>query len=451
MKISNNRRKYFILGLGKTGCSIIEWLNKNSIFDTIEVWDDSESVINSIKQKYKVLINQYPYWDSESHILIQSPGISLNHPLSNEARKFNIPILTDFDLFSNFYPEISLIGVTGTNGKSTTVTAIQFTLENIGIKSFCRGNIGTPILKLPVPDNDSIGVIELSSYHLEISSIFDLDIGICLNIQKDHLDRHNTFDQYVNTKERIALMARYGFILGVEDLLTSNLYKKYKELNKNIIPVSSTLRFPFKGIFINNGVLIDNFFEQEEIVCDLKLNRFLYGLHNWQNLASSYAALRIYGIEKKLILENLINFKGLKHRQQIIKEVNSIIFVNDSKATNSSASEKALISFNKIYWILGGRQKEGGIYNLKPYFKKVMKAFLIGEAQNEFRKVFQEENVKYECCETLDKAVYSAYLSACKEDEKITILFSPACASFDQYKNFEDRGDHFCNLINNLQ
>jgi len=432
---------YFVLGLGRTGLAAVHWLQKQGA-SSILAWDDQPTTHTQTHSLGIQLTNEVPW--KEIRACVQSPGITSEHPLAKEAAAAGVPIITDFDLFHQHYATFPTIGITGTNGKSTTAALMHHTLQFAGYPSLLGGNIGTPILSLD-PEAMQWGVWELSSYQLELSQNLELDVAIWLNLQPDHLDRHKTMAAYQAAKQNIFQGVKRGIVLGVDDLFLADISKTIKSVP--LIPIS--VKHPV-GIYSKDGWLFDNVFEGKKPVICLNEYQRLRGEHNHQNIAAVYATSRLLGLSVATIAQALASFPGLQHRQQWVRQIGDVTFINDSKATNVDAAARALTSFDAIYWIVGGLAKQPGIEALAQYFPKIRHAFLIGSAQENFAKTL-EGVVPYTQCGTMKVAVEQAHICAQAAREKAIVLLSPACASFDQYPNFEVRGDDFCDLVHHLE
>ena len=423
-----------VLGLGKTGKSAVDALKFSGA--EVSVYDDKlDNDIESVKKL---------------DALVVSPGIHLQwphkHPIVDIAQRCAIPVLSDLDLFLQHVNRKNIC-ITGTNGKSTTTALIGHIFETVGETSV-GGNIGCPILSLP--ENSEYYVFELSSYQLEASNILGLDTAILLNITPDHLTRHGGMTGYITAKQKIFMNfnEKSHAIIGVDDSHCEKIYEFLKGIgHPDVVPISGNV-VPQGGIGWENDKLIDDRFGQREVICE-KIESFS-GNHNYQNIAASYAACVENGVSKDVFLSRLHTFKGLAHRQELIAEINGVKYINDSKATNADSVEQALKRFDNVIWILGGRPKEDGIESLIKYFKKIRFAYLIGEAAEAWSKLLTANGVANEISGTLDKAV----LASSKKAEELgadIVLLSPACASFDQFKDFEERGDKFRQFVMNLK
>ena len=337
------------------------------------------------------------------------------------------------------------IAVTGTNGKSTTTALIGHLLHSAGARHIrVGGNLGTPALDLtPVPGEGTI-VLELSSYQLDLTVEATFDIAVLLNVAPDHLDRHGTMAAYVDAKRQVFRPGRLGTaVVGMDDPISRSIGDALVARDQlQVVPVTVGARSR-EGVSVVNGLL----HEDGEPVCDLTHARALPGRHNWQNAAAAYAAARARGLAPECLVPALLDFPGLPHRMEKIGSVSGIPVINDSKATNAEAAARAIACFDNIYWIAGGRPKEGGLDAIAPLFSHIAHAFLIGEAEDGFAATL-EGQLPVTRCGTLDRAVAAALDAACSNGRTGTVvLFSPACASFDQFRDFEQRGDRFRALV----
>jgi UDP-N-acetylmuramoylalanine--D-glutamate ligase len=301
------------------------------------------------------------------------------------------------------------------------------------------GNLGTPVLDFPIQE-DGTYVLEMSSYQLEASVMTQFDVGILLNITADHLDRHGGMPGYVAAKQLIFKgMSKQGIgILGIDEEQTHEMYQHLSPyMNERLIPISVSQEKEHG--YLLKGTQI---FQKSECIFDMNTHPTLKGPHNAQNIMAVWAALKALGFENERIAHTIVGFKGLVHRQEwVLKTKEGLVFINDSKATNADATIQALKAYQDVHIILGGRPKEGGINSLIPYFDRIRHAFLIGEAAQDFAKLLNEHHVSFSITHTLEETLKADFPSSG------IVLFSPACASFDQFNNFEERGDTFKKLV----
>lgn len=433
-----------VFGLGKAGNAAIASLVAGGA--KVFAWDDQPP--SAIKD---VSIADYKDWPwAEMKALVLSPGVPLTHPHPHKvvdlAYQHHVPVIGDVELLYCACPQAKYIAITGTNGKSTTTTLIGHILKSCGVKTEIGGNLGTPALALTPLGNDGVYVLELSSYQLDLVKNTHFNVAVWLNISPDHIDRHGSLTGYIQAKLNIFDRQELHdtAIVGMDDAHSRQMVAENQAGFARLVPVSSQTRLD-KGVFVENGILHDGAF-----TADLRAIVTLTGRHNWQNAAAAYAAAKAIGLKPDDIYNAMKSFGGLRHRLQLVATMNGVRFINDSKATNADATSNALAPYEHIYWILGGKQKEGGIESLAEYFPKVAHAFLIGEAEDAFARTL-EGKVSYTRCKTLETAVKRASEMAFAGGLKdAVVLLSPACASFDQWKNFEQRGDAFCQMVESM-
>lgn len=438
-------KTYIVLGLARSGLAAVRWLLARKA-NVIAIDDDAHKVDDAEKLGAQRGMPASIAWDKITAV-VQSPGVPLwlpnPHPVTIEARQASIPIIGDMDLFCLAHPQAQLIGITGTNGKSTTTALVGHILENCGVDCQVGGNIGLPVLNLK---DAGTYVIELSSYQLDLSQSLNMPIVGWLNISSDHLDRHGSLERYVLAKKRLFHSRPHTqtIIIGIDDEVSEGIWREVAKEQKTL-PVS-TERPLGEGICIQGGWLVD----RGEPVLDVGVLPTLKGIHNYQNVSVAYGVCRALNLPKNDIVKALQTFPGLAHRQERVKVVKGICFINDSKGTNAQATAKALAAFDCIYWIAGGQAKSDGIDSLSSYFSKIVHAFLIGQAQDRFAATL-EGKVPYTKSGTLEQAVLEAYrLASLQTVSNPIVLLSPACASWDQFQDFEHRGEVFCQLVQKL-
>lgn len=444
-----------IYGLGITGESSYRYL-KNLNCDII-AWDDNienrEQFNVNNPSSQLVDINKDEWL--KINLLILSPGVPLKFPTPHQVVKIalenNIEIITDIDLLYLTNPNAKYIGITGTNGKSTTAALVHHILKQNDLNYELGGNIGVPVLSTNLSSKGY--VLELSSFQIDLLKYIRLDLAILLNITADHLDRHGTMENYIQAKEKIFsyLSLDSTAIVGIDNENSRNVYYNLKNNIDAKLKNFSTLNLQFKDINldvkINGNMLVDYSTNKSYMLPE---NIYLVGNHNKENITAAYITCKEIGIAPESFISNLKSFVGLDHRMQFIKTLANISFYNDSKATNAEASIPALKTLENIYWLAGGVSKDGGIENIVPHLKNVKKAFLFGQAKNIFAKTLTKTIVSYTLCEDLEDALVKSIEDARKEKDNINILLSPSCASFDQFKNFEHRGNVFKELINKM-
>ncbi len=429
-----------VMGLGKSGASTVRALLASGA--TVLAWDDGEAA------RRRAAADGVPLRDPSTvdfravDMVVWSPGVPHTHPaphpVAQAARAAGRQLLCDVELLGRACPEAAMAAVTGTNGKSTTTALLGHIL-----KAQAGGNLGTPALDL-APGGPY--ALELSSYQLELIERIRFDAAVLLNITPDHLARHGGIEGYVAAKRRIFLHLKPGgtAIVGVDDEHCRGIRAG---LPGKVVPISA--EGPVAGgVYVLNGVLVDDTGGESRQVMDLRGLAALPGRHNWQNAAAAFAAARAMGVAEDAIRDGLRGYPGLAHRQQRVAVIDGVAFVNDSKATNADAAEKALACYDRVFWIAGGQAKEGGIASLAPQFKRIAHAFLIGEAAEQFAATL-EGKVPYTLCGTLDAAVAAA-AAAARGRRDAVVLLSPACASWDQFASFEARGEAFRRLVEAL-
>jgi UDP-N-acetylmuramoylalanine--D-glutamate ligase len=391
--------------------------------------------------------------------LVLAPGVPLTHPephwtvkLAHQAR---VEVIGDIELFCrerrHRAPGAPFVAITGTNGKSTTTALIAHLVASAGMDAQLGGNIGTAILSLLPPSAGRVYVIECSSYQIDLAPSLDPSVGILINLTEDHLDRHGTMEHYAEVKERLVAGVPEGgtAVVGIDDEWCRRVADSLEESGKTIVRISVRQELT-SGIYASRRRIMRADGVDAEMIADLDGIGSLRGLHNAQNAACAAAAALALGLEPKAIQVGMRSFPGLAHRMEEVGRRGKVLFVNDSKATNADSTAQALACFGDIFWIAGGKPKTGGIETLRSFFPRIRKAYLIGEAAEEFAATLGGD-VPHEIDGTLDKAVAAATrdAEASKAAEPV-VLLSPACASFDQYRNFEVRGDAFRALVQAL-
>lgn len=450
-----------ILGLARSGVSAAHALQAGGA--RIVAWDDKKPARDEAPQGTRVAPWEQWRWENLA-ALILSPGIPLTHPKPHpavqRAADFGVDIIGDIDLFARAVsPEraesqaATIIAITGTNGKSTITALIGHILQACGFDAQIGGNIGKPALELSPPKLKTVYVLEVSSYQIDLSPNLHPNISVLSNISPDHIDRHGSIENYARVKG--ALLERTVssgcIVVGTDDPLSSALFTRLIANNRRDMMAVSVGKVLGRGAFVVDGKLFDASRHPAEEIGDLRAARHLPGVHNWQNAALAYAAVRPLVRDTQAIIAAILRFPGLAHRMEEVRQIGNVRFVNDSKATNADAAARALACFDDIYWIAGGRAKEGGITSLAPYSSRIRKAYLIGEAASQFAQTL-EGKVDFELCQTVDNALLSAAADAAQSSApEPVVLLSPACASFDQFHDFEERGDIFREAVNRLE
>ena len=444
-------KKVAVLGLGKSGRHAVLALQKADV--EVIAWDDNKGVHTPDIP----LVDFHHYDMRDLDMLVISPGIPHTLPAPNaliqKARDAGVQIVNDVHLFKQSY-DGDIIAVTGTNGKSTTTALMGHVLSRSGERVQVGGNIGTALMSLD--QECPISVTELSSYQTEITDHLNARGVIWLNITPDHLDRHGDMDGYVRAKAKIFETSQSSglAVICIDDTYSVGIFQDITKTKKwRVIPISTHKVIP-DGVSIVAGEIYDHGVR----IGDMKNAVRLKGEHNHQNAACVYAMARhLYDIPSDVILSQLTTFKGLSHRQYHVRHIGNVDYINDSKATNAQATEQALKSYHNIYWLAGGVAKDGGIETLMSYFTNVKKAYLYGASAQDFADSLKNTQIAHATFATLEDATHQAHQDAHKDisgtsgnAEHRTVLLSPACASFDQYENFEKRGDHFEHIVSDL-
>jgi len=443
-----------VFGLARSGLACAQALVAGGA--RVIAWDDSPAALATASGAGLPVADLRATDFSSLDALVASPGVPLTHPSPHwtvqRAAAAGIPVIGDTEVFLREVEGSGarVVAITGTNGKSTTTALTGHVLTAAGLDAEIGGNIGTAVFLLSPPRPDKIYVLELSSYQIDLTPGLKPDVGVLLNIAPDHLDRHGGMENYAAVKAR--LFARQGegdtAVVGVDDAWSSAILAGLPEATRRVpISVQSLLE---DGVSAPEGEILDRQGGVAGPSVDLSRMRALRGRHNWQNACAAYAAASALGVEARVISRGMLSFPGLAHRMEEIATMDDVTFVNDSKATNADAAARALASFDTIYWILGGRPKSDGIDALKAYFPKIAHAYLIGEAAEAFARVLGDK-VPFTQCGTIERAVGLAAGDAREEGRPgAVVLLSPACASFDQYPNFEVRGEVFCEAVRSL-
>ncbi len=451
-------RQVAVFGLGASGLASAKALVAGGAEPLC--WDDSLAGREAAENEGLTVVDLTRCNWGDIAALCVAPGVPLTHPAPHPmvdlARMTDTPVLGDIELFARAvanapdHARPRIVAITGTNGKSTTTALIGHILAACGRDAQVGGNIGRPALALDPIHAGAIYVLELSSYQLDLTTSLAPDVSVFLNLAPDHLDRHGDMDGYLAAKTRI--FQRQGgdhvAVLGVDDAHTQRLANAMMaaQSGPRVIPISAG-RALGRGAHAVGGVLYDSIDGRAvEEVADLRVAAALTGRHNWQNAAAAYAATRALGVSSRRIGQALQFFPGLPHRLENVAVAGTVRFINDSKATNPAAARQALASYETIYWIAGGRAKDGGVSELLSLMPRVAKAYLIGEAAEAMAAALKGR-VVVQICRTMEAAVEAAGRDALDAaSPHPVVLLSPACASFDQYANFEKRGDHFRSL-----
>ena len=436
-----------VIGLGKSGLAAARALCRSGA--RVLAWDDGEAAREMAEAEGIPVRDPKRINWAAMDALVLSPGIAHTYPKPHDAARLakdaGVPIIGDAELLATSGAGAPMIAITGTNGKSTTTALVGHILEHAGRDVEVGGNLGPAICDMAMMEQGSAYVLELSSYQLELCPSARFKVAVLLNITPDHLDRHGGMGGYIRAKKNIFRAQGAGDIsvVGIDDEASNAIYDELKaKSGRMIIPVSCQGNAP-GGVYIDGSMLIDDLQNEAVKVMDVAKLAHLPGRHNAQNIVAAYAAARMMSVSVDDIIKGVQSFPGLAHRQERLGELNGVAFVNDSKATNAQAAAKALVCYDNIYWIAGGLAKDGGLEGLETLMDAVRGAFLIGDAAEAFAD-FLNDKVKVEMCGDLQTATETAYAAAQADGlNDATVLLSPACASFDQFKCFEQRGDIF--------
>lgn len=444
-------REVALFGLGGSGLVTAQALAAGGA--RVAAWDDNEAARAKAAAAGLALVDLTAADWSAFAALVLAPGVPLTHPRPHwtveRAKAAGVEIIGDIELFcrerARIAPGASFVAITGTNGKSTTTALSAHLFASAGRDTQMGGNIGTAILSLAPPAPARVHVIECSSYQIDLAPSLDPSVGILLNITPDHLDRHGSMEHYAAVKERLVAGASSA-VIGVDDGWCQAIAARLKAAGRAVVPVSVE-RPLADGLWARGAHLIWSCEGEDRVAADLAGIGALRGLHNAQNAAAALAAAVRLGLSPQEIAAGLASFPGLAHRMEQVGRRGRVLFVNDSKATNADAAEKALLSFpGGVFWIVGGIAKEGGLTPLTPLFDRVEKAYLIGQASEAFAATLAGR-APFARCQTLERAVAAAAADAERSQaSEPVVLLSPACASFDHYPNFEVRGAHFRDL-----
>ena len=443
-----------LFGLGGSGRATAASLAAGGAL--VAAWDDDDVTRASAAEAGIPVVDlREADWSGFAAVVL-APGVPLTHPEPHWtvrlAERAGIEIIGDIEIFCRErrrnLPAAPFVAITGTNGKSTTTALIAHLLSAAGRDVQLGGNIGTPVLSLEAPRMGRYHVVEVSSFQIDLAPSLDPSVGILLNVTPDHLDRHGTMARYAGLKERLVAGATAA-VIGVDDEYCQAVADRIEQRGTRVVRVSA--RRPLAdGIFAEGSTLsiADN--GAVRPLVSLAGIASLRGAHNAQNAAAAAATVSLLGLSEAEIVSGIRTFRGLPHRMEQVGRRGRVLFVNDSKATNADAAEKALRSFDRIYWIAGGRAKEGGIESLAGCFPKIAKAYLIGEAMEPFARTIGSA-LPVERSGTLAVAIAAAAADAERDPAtEPVVLLSPACASYDQFQNFERRGDAFRSLVQSL-
>ena len=411
-------KSFAVLGLARSGLAAVEALVASGA--DVMAWDSREEAREALRSSHPKVRLADPLSTSIYGFsgVVVSPGVPLNrHPIAERARAVKVPVIGDVELFAQARPTLPphrVVGITGTNGKSTTTALVHHIIRSAGIPTMMGGNIGLPILgQEPLPE-DGVYVLELSSFQIDLTQSLDCDVSVLLNVTPDHLDRYDGVEDYAASKAR--------------------LFAMQSPENVAIVAAEDDYTRAIAGQLTGERILVSS-----EDVKDQSEWPSLQGPHNAQNVAAAVAVARALGIDDEVIGQALATYPGLPHRMERVAEKNGVLFVNDSKATNPTSTAPALAAYPAVHWILGGLPKSDDLDACEPYLQHVRAAYTIGEAGPMFARLLSPKLPVKEC-ERLDAAVGAA-AGAARPGE--VVLLSPACASFDQFKDYEARGDAF--------
>ncbi len=420
-----------LVGYGMSGVSVFNFLQSKG--NNVLVYDDYKN--EEIPNKVNTID-----WNDIDYV-VKSPSIHIMHhnihPIIKGAIENNKEIYSTFDIFKLYNPNAKIIGITGTNGKSTTTSLVYSIMKKAGLSVQMGGNIGIPYNDL---ESSEYYVFEMSSYEISSSKMLDFFIGALLNIEPDHLEWHGSFENYIASKQTLLNNSKFK-VISYEDKYTIDKY------NDNTLTVSIGNNNQ-ASYYIKEKLLMCN----NDIILDLSNVKHLIGSHNYQNIMFAYAICKSLNIDDNIITNTINNFEPLPHRMNIVRKRNNILFVNDSKGTNPGSSARALDTFMgyKIFWLVGGRSKKvDPLPYISKYLDSIQKVYLFGESVNEFSRTFK--GIKdYITFKTMEDALKKAYSDASNETGTSVVLLSPMCASFDQFQSFEHRGNVFVELVKSL-
>ncbi|WP_374441571.1 UDP-N-acetylmuramoyl-L-alanine--D-glutamate ligase [Stella sp.] len=440
-------RRVLVLGLARSGLAAARALIAGGA--EVGVWDDGPAGRAAAAAAGLALADPAAEDWSRVAALVMSPGVPLTHPAPHPAvlaaRAAGVPVTGDIQLFRRACPEARICAVTGTNGKSTTTALIGHILTSAGVPAATGGNLGTAAFDLPRLGPDGVYVLELSSFQLDLVDGATFEVAVLLNVAPDHLDRHGTMANYVAAKQRIfaGQDGRRTAVVGIDDAVAAAIADG--PLAAGVVRISGA-DAAGADVRVADGVLTD----AEGPVLDLARAATLPGSHNAQNAAAAFAAARALGLDRAAVARAIPHYPGLPHRQELVAVIDGVPYVNDSKATNADAAARALACYDAVYWIAGGVPKAGGIAALAPLFGRIAHAFLIGEAAPDFARTLAGR-VPHTVAGDLAQALRLAQERAASERRMgAVVLLSPACASFDQFRDFEDRGNRFRSLVSAL-
>ncbi|MCC6887313.1 MAG: UDP-N-acetylmuramoyl-L-alanine--D-glutamate ligase [Hyphomicrobiales bacterium] len=450
-------KRVALFGLGGSGLASAHALVAGGA--DVVAWDDSAEMVERARTA-GITIGDLRRIDwSRIAALVLAPGVPLTHPAPHWsvglARSAAVEVIGDIELFCRerraHAPDSPFVAITGTNGKSTTTALTAHLLRCAGHEVQLGGNIGTAILSLDPPRPGRVHVIEVSSYQVDLAPTLDPLVGALINLSEDHLDRHGTLQNYAAVKERLiaGVQPRGSAIVGVDDNWCAAVADRAEQAGKRVVRVSVRRPLP-DGLYVEGEQIKQAAGGAARGIARVGGIDSLRGVHNAQNAACAVGAALALGLATDEIQRGMVSFPGLAHRMEQVGRKGRVLFVNDSKATNADSAAQALACFTDIFWIAGGKPKTAGIRSLAGFFPRIRKAYLIGDAASQFAGELDGQ-VAHVIAGTLDQAIALAAgdAEASGADEPV-VLLSPACASFDQYRNFEVRGDRFRSLVRSL-
>lgn len=445
-----------VFGLGGSGLASCHALKAGGA-EVIASDDSADRLAQAAQAGFITADLRTVSWDSFA-ALVLTPGVPLTHPKPHwsveKARAAGVEVIGDIELFCRerrrAAPSAPFVAITGTNGKSTTTALIAHLMREAGFDTQMGGNIGTAILSLEPPAAGRVHVVEMSSYQIDLTPSLHPSVGILLNVTEDHIDRHGSIEHYAEVKERLVMGVQRGgtAIVGVDDSFSAATAEHAERAGIHTVRISVQRKLE-NGVYLDGEKLYRSASGETVQIADLHGIGSLRGTHNAQNAACAASAALALGVPFDTMQKGLRSFPGLAHRMEQIGTKDRVLFVNDSKGTNADAAARALSSFSDIFWIAGGKPKSGGIESLREFFPRIRKAYLIGEAAQEFGATLKD--VPHEISGALDEAVpHAARDAEASGLANAVVLLSPACASFDQFPNFEVRGDYFRKLVQGL-
>ena len=447
-----------LFGLGASGLDAARALLAGGA--RVAAWDDKDVSRTTAAEAGIPIVDLHDADWSTFDTFVLAPGVPLTHPAPHwtvgKAHAAGVSIIGDIELFCReraaIAPNARFVAITGTNGKSTTTALTAHLFAGFGHAVAIGGNIGTPILRLPPPSRKRVHVVECSSFQIDLAPSIAPTAGILMNLTPDHLDRHGTMANYAAIKGRLVAGAETA-IVSIDDPDSAAIADHLRASGHLVEAVSVAGHPVAQGITYDGTHLVRHRHGASQVVADLADIASLRGAHNAQNAAAAILALGEDADDLATLQTVLASFPGLAHRMEQIARLGRVLFINDSKATNADAAEKALLSFARVHWIIGGRAKAGGIAPLEPLFGRVARAYLIGEAAPAFAATLRDK-VPFIMSGTLDHATRQAYeaarADAARTGEDQVVLLSPACASFDQFTDYEKRGERFRDNVRSL-